>query len=100
ARRQRLSSEEAGDAGAATLARLLHLEAGVTIEPIEQEIPRLDLYRGAELLETCVSRALDGRAETGQLAPLHAAADEDLKVQRYGWFIPSVSLNSSAGNFG
>src|SRR4029079_13983625 len=76
------------------------LEAGVTIEPIEQEIPRLDLYRGDELLETLIARALDGRPETEQLAALHAAADEDLKVQRYAWFIPSVSLNYSAGNFG
>jgi len=98
--RQRLAAHEDVDAAAANLARLLHLERGVTIEPTEQAIPKLDLYRGDEQLETLIARALDGRPEAEQLAALHAAADEDLKGQRYGWFIPSVSLNYSAGNFG
>jgi outer membrane protein TolC len=98
--RQQLAAREELEAAAANLARLLHLESGVTIEPIEQTIPALELYRGDEQLEPLIERALDGRPEAEQLAALHAAADEDLKGQRFGWFIPSVSLSYNTGNFG
>ena len=98
--RQRLAAHEDIEAAAANLARLLHLERSVTIEPIEQAIPTLELYRGDEQLEPLIARALDGRPEAEQLAALHAAADKDLQGQRYGWFIPSVSLSYNTGNFG
>jgi len=97
---RRLAADENLVAAAANVERLLHLEAGVTIEPTEDAIPVLDLYRGDEQLAPLIDSALHGRPEAEQLDALHAAAEEDLKARRYGWFIPGVSLSYGTGEFG
>jgi hypothetical protein len=80
--------------------RLLHLDADVLIEPIEETILALKLYRGDEQAAPLIERAVSGRPEAEQLDALHAAAEEELKARRYGWFIPGVSLSYGAGEFG
>ena len=95
-----LSAREAVEAATANVARLLHLEAGTALEPIEQTIPTLELYDGSEQLGPLIERALHGRPEAEQLDALHAAAEDELKARRFGWFIPGVALGYASGEFG
>jgi outer membrane protein TolC len=96
---RRAASGERAEAAAAELSRLLHLDSGVRLEPLESEVPTLEIF-DEEDLEQMIARAIDGRPETEQLDALLAAAEGDLTAQRYGWFIPSVALNYSSGEFG
>jgi outer membrane protein TolC len=97
---RRVIAVERTEAAAAELARLLHLDAGVELEPLENEIPVLELFSGNEDVEDLVSRALLDRPEAEQYDALMAAAEDDLNAQRYGLFIPSVALNYTSGQFG
>jgi outer membrane protein TolC len=97
---RQLAAREAVEGATAEVARLLHLDAGVTLEPIEQTIPALELYTGSEELAPLVERALHGRPEAEQLDALHAAAEDELKARRFGWFIPGVALSYASGEFG
>ncbi|HUL80587.1 MAG TPA: TolC family protein [Gammaproteobacteria bacterium] len=97
---RQLAAREAVEGATAEVARLLHLDAGVALEPIEQTIPALELYTGSEELAPLVERALHGRPEAEQLDALHAAAEDELKARRFGWFIPGVALSYASGEFG
>ena len=97
---RRAASAERAEAAAAELSRLLHFDSAVRLEPLEEDIPSLEIFDEAENLEQLVARAIDERPETEQLDALLAAAEDDLTAQRYGWFIPSVALNYSSGDFG
>lgn len=96
---QATAQERIADAEAA-LARLLHLDATVRLEPAEQVIPALELFSADESVAELVSRALQRRPETEQLEALVASAEYDLSAQRYSLFVPNVALNYSAGDFG
>lgn len=97
---RRLAAVERTDAAAADLSRLLHLDADVQLEPLEDVVPALEIFGGNEAVEALIAEAIEGRPETEQLDALVAAAEDDLTAQRYGWFIPSVALGYSAGQFG
>jgi outer membrane protein TolC len=97
---RRLIAVERTEAAAAELARLLHLDANVELEPLENEIPVLEIFSGNEGVEALVSRALLDRPEAEQYDALVAAAEDDLNAQRYGLFIPSVGLDYRVGQFG
>lgn len=97
---RRLATEEQTATAAAELVQLLHLDAGVALEPAENEVPMLELVSIDDDVETLVTRALADRPETDQYDALVAAAEGDLKAQRYGLFIPGVSLDYSTGQFG
>ena len=97
---RRAASAERAEAASAELARLLHLDPAVRLEPLEDEVPSLEIFDGEEGLDQLVARAVDGRPETEQLDALLAAAEGDVTAQRYGWFIPNVALNYSSGEFG
>jgi outer membrane protein TolC len=88
------------EGAAAELARLLHLDADVALEPAESTIPTLELFPADEALDPLIARALGARPETEQLDALVAAAEEDLKGQKLALAIPSVSLSYNAGEFG
>jgi outer membrane protein TolC len=87
-------------AATAELVRLLHLESDVRLEPLDDQVPMLEIFSGEEDLEQLVARALDDRPESEQLAALTAAAEDDLTAERYRFFIPSVSVSYGTGNFG
>jgi outer membrane protein TolC len=87
-------------AAEAELARLLHLSPGVGLAPLEAELPRLAIFTGEESVDELAARALDGRPEAEQADALVAAAEDDVNAERYGMFIPNVSLSYSNGNFG
>lgn len=97
---RKLGARENAASAAAAVVNLLHLERGVSIEPTEQTIPELELYADAETLDLLIDRALDGRPERDQLDALFAAAEDQLKAQRYGLFIPRVGLSYGTGEFG
>jgi outer membrane protein TolC len=97
---RRLVSAEREIAAAVELVRLLHLESGVTIEPIETAIPLLEIFTGDEDVEALVASALANRPESEQFDVLVAAAEDELNAQRYRLFIPSVALGYSVGEFG
>jgi outer membrane protein TolC len=97
---RRAAADERIEAAAAELSRLLHLDSGVTLEPLESGVPTIEIFDGNESLADLVAQAVDGRPEKEQLDALVAAAEDDLTAQRYGWFIPSVSLGYSSGRFG
>jgi outer membrane protein TolC len=91
---------ERAAAATAELARLLHLSLDVELEPLELQLPLLDLFSAPQDVEELAQRALTDRPETEQLDALVAAAEDDLSALRYGWFIPSVGLSYSSGEFG
>ena len=97
---RRLIAVERTEIAAAELARLLHLGSGIELEPLESEVPSLEIFAGDEDVEQLVSRALLDRPESEQYDALVAAAEDDLKAQRYGLFIPSVLLGYNIGEFG
>jgi outer membrane protein TolC len=97
---RQVATRENLESAVANVVRLLHLDADVMVEPIEETIPALQLYRGDEPLAPLIERAVTGRPEAEQLDALHAAAADELKARRYGWFIPGVSLSYGAGEFG
>jgi outer membrane protein TolC len=97
---RRLAALERTEAAAAELARLLHFDVTVELQPLEDTIPTLTIFSVAEDLEQLVARALNDRPETEQLDALLGAAEGDLTAQRYGLFIPNVSLSYSSGDFG
>lgn len=99
-RQRRLAAEQREETAAAALTRLLHLDADVRLEPTEAEIPLIDLYSVDDDVDALIERALAGRPETEQLASLVAAAEEELRAQRYSLFVPSVSLRYGTGDFG
>jgi outer membrane protein TolC len=84
----------------ADLVRLLHLDANVDLDPIDTVPPSIDIFAGTEDVTELVAQAQDGRPENEQADALLAAAEADITAERYGWFVPSVSLSMSAGQFG
>ncbi|HEU4617270.1 MAG TPA: TolC family protein, partial [Gammaproteobacteria bacterium] len=99
-RQRRLAAEQRAEAAAAALTRLLHLDAAVRLDPMESEVPVIDLYSVDDDVNALVERALEGRPETDQLDSLVAAGEAELRAQRYGLFVPKVSLRFSSGDFG
>jgi outer membrane protein TolC len=97
---RRAITAERNTAATAELARLLHLPLDVELEPLEADLPLLDLFPAEQDVAALVERALAQRPETEQLDALVAAAEEDLSALRYGWFIPSIGFSYSAGEFG
>jgi outer membrane protein TolC len=99
-KQRRLAAEQRATAAAAALTRLLHLDSDVQLEPSESEIPVIDIYSVDDDVDALVERALTGRPETDRLDSLVAAAENELRAERYGLFVPSVSLRYSTGDFG
>jgi outer membrane protein TolC len=92
--------EERAIAANAELVRLLHLDAAVELAPVETEPPAVEIFSGTENVAELIARAQVGRPENEQAEALVAAAEGDLAAERYGWFVPSVSLSLSTGDFG
>ncbi|HSC16012.1 MAG TPA: TolC family protein [Gammaproteobacteria bacterium] len=97
---RRAAADERVVAANAELVRMLRLDAQVELAPVETEPPAVEIFSGTEDVAELIARAQDGRPENEQAAALVAAAEGDLAAERYGWFVPSVSLNISAGEFG
>jgi outer membrane protein TolC len=95
-----LAAHENLEQAVAAVIRLLHLEPGVAIEPKEDSIPALELYRAGENVDALIERAITTRPEREQLDALVAASEEQLKAQRFSAFIPSVALSYQTGQFG
>jgi outer membrane protein TolC len=97
--RAAMAAERAAGANA-ELVRLLHFDADVDLHPVDAAPPAIDLFAGTEPVTELVARAQDGHPETEQADALLAAAEAGITAERYGWFVPSVSLSVNAGDFG
>ncbi len=93
-------AKEAFDVAAARLAQLLHLEAGVNLEPIDANPAPLKIVDGRRPVEKLVAAALENRPEVKQTASLVRRAEQDLKSARYRPVVPNVSVGVSGGGFG
>jgi outer membrane protein TolC len=98
--RRQLAATEKLDTANARLVRLLHLESDARLEPLEETIPVIEIYSAGNDIADLVAEALERRPEVGQYDALVGAAEDDLTSERYGLFIPRVSLDYSAGQFG
>ena len=99
-RQRRVATQEQTEATTAELVRLLHLDPGTALEPMEKEIPPLEIFSDNEDVNRLVDRALTDRPETEQYEALVAAAEADLNAERYKLFVPGVGLDYSTGRFG
>ena len=97
---RRLAAAQTAVAASVSLARLLHLDANVRLEPLENTVPIIDIFSAEENVNDLVAQALASRPETLQYDALIGAAQDGLTEERYGLFIPKVSLNYSSGDFG
>jgi outer membrane protein TolC len=97
---RRAIADERTTAANAELVKLLHLDAGVDLEPVDVTPPPVEIFSGTEDVTELIARAQEGRPENEQAEALIAAAEGDLTAQRFGWFVPSVSFSTSAGEFG
>jgi outer membrane protein TolC len=88
------------EAATAALARLLHLEPAVRLEPMDASVPLLEIFGADEKLDDLIARALEARPETDVLEAQIAAAEGEVKAQKYRYYVPSVALGYSAGDFG
>jgi outer membrane protein TolC len=97
---RRATGRERVIAANSELLRLLHLDPNVDLRPVDAAPPPVEIFSGAEDVTELVARAQDGRPENEQAEALLAAAEAEIAAQRYGWFVPSVSLSVNAGEFG
>lgn len=97
---RRLAAAQAAVAASVALARLLHLDADVRLEPLESTVPIIDIFSAEENVSDLVAQALASRPETLQYDALIGAARDGLTGERYSLLIPKVSLNYSSGDFG
>jgi outer membrane protein TolC len=91
---------ERAETTSVTLARLLHLDVDVHLEPLESTVPVMEIFSDEENVNELVAQALASRPETQQYDAMIGAAQDGLTAERYGLFIPKFSLNYSSGDFG
>ena len=84
----------------AELARLLHLEAGVELQPVDVNVAALSLIDPAKPLNELVAAALKSRPEIRQSQALINRAEQRLKQSKYGPLLPNIAMGASTGRFG
>jgi outer membrane protein TolC len=85
---------------AAGLAQLLHLEAGVNLEPADANAAPLNLADTSKPVAELVATALENRPEVRHTASVVRRAEQDLKNARYSPIVPNLSVGVSAGGMG
>lgn len=84
----------------ARLAQLLHLEAGVNLEPADANAVPVKLADATKPVAELVAAALESRPEVKQTASLVRRAEQDLKNTRYAPIVPNLSVGVSGGGLG
>ncbi len=84
----------------AELARLLHLEAGVELQPADANVGPLSLVDLAKPLNELVVAALEFRPEIRQSQALVNRAEQRVRQSKYAPLVPSIALGASNGAFG
>ena len=84
----------------AELARLLHLEASVELQPVDATVAALPLIDPAKPLNELVAAALKSRPEIRQAQALITRAEQRLKQSKYAPLVPNIALGASTGRFG
>ena len=84
----------------AELARLLHLDAGVTLIPVEDRLAPVEVVNEATPVEALVSTGLHARPEMAQYQSLVDAAVSRFRQECLRPWLPYVQVGASAGAFG
>ncbi|HIL69600.1 MAG TPA: TolC family protein [Verrucomicrobia bacterium] len=87
-------------AAGAELARLLHLEASVELQPVDKDVASILLINPVRSLHELVATALKSRPEIKQSLALVNRAEQRIKQSKYSPFVPNIALSASAGGFG
>ena len=85
---------------ASRLAQLLHLKAGVNLEPSDANVAPVKVVDADKPVTELVAAALANRPEVRQTEALVNRAEQDLKNARYSPFVPNISVGVSAGGYG
>jgi outer membrane protein TolC len=93
-------ANEGMQVAAARLAQLLHLEAGVDLEPADANPAPVAVVDASQPVQELVASALKNRPEVKQSGSLVRRAEQDLKNVRYSRVVPNVALGVSGGGFG
>lgn len=93
-------AKEALAVSVARLAQLLHLEAGVDLEPADANAAPVNLTDASKPVAALVAAALENRPEVKQTASLVRRAEQDLKNVKYGRVVPNISVGVSGGGMG
>jgi outer membrane protein TolC len=93
-------ANEGMQVAAARLAQLLHLEAGVDLEPSDANPAPVAVIDASKPVQELVAKALKNRPEVQQSGSLVRRAEQNLKNVRYSQVVPNVALGVSGGGFG
>ena len=84
----------------AELARLLHLDAGVTLTPVEDRLAPVELVDESTPVAALVSTGLHARPEMAQYQSLVDAAVSRFRQECLRPWLPYIQVGASAGAFG
>jgi len=84
----------------ARLAQLLHLEAGVNLEPADANAAPVKLTDASKPVAELVASALENRPEIKLTGSIVRRAEQNLKNARYAPLVPNLSLGVSGGGMG
>ena len=99
--RQRVEdAQRKATARSAELARLLHLDGGVTLIPVEDRMVPVEMVEESTQVEELVATGLQARPEMAQYQSLVDAAVTRVRQECLRPWLPYVQVGVSAGSFG
>jgi outer membrane protein TolC len=99
-RRQVFQAQEAVQDASAELVRLLRLQPGTSLVPVEAQLAPVCLVDAEARLPDLIAQGLASRPELAAHQALVQAAIERLRQEEWRPFIPSLQVGLSAGGFG
>jgi outer membrane protein TolC len=99
-RRQVFQTQEAVQDASAELVRLLRLQPGTSLLPLETQPVPVSLVDAESRLPDLIAQGLVNRPEMAAHQALVEAAVERLRQEQWRPFIPNVQVGLSAGGFG
>jgi outer membrane protein TolC len=99
-RRQVFQAQEAAQDASAELVRLLRLQPGVSLLPLEAQPVPVSLVDTESRLPDLIAQGLTSRPELAAHQALVQAALERLRQEQWRPFIPNLQVGLSAGGFG
>ncbi len=98
--RQRLAAEESAHVASAELVRLLRLDPGLTVFPLEGEPGPVRLVAPDSPLPELLSQGLRSRPELAQNQALVQATIERMRQENWRPWLPNLQVGMSGGGFG
>jgi len=99
-RQQAAESRRLVQARSAELVRLLRLEPGLVLVPVEDRPAPVELVDEQAAIEVLVAQGLASRPELAQQRALVRASLDRLDQERWRPWLPNLAVGASAGSFG